>query len=107
MPRGYAGKILDIDLSNDKIRDITISEEVLKNYVGGRGLATRILWDRLGKKWQKVDPLGPENLFIALTGPMTAIYPGARVCITGKSPQCNGIIGSTCSGEFPSELKCA
>jgi len=107
MPRGYAGKILDIDLSNDKIKDITISEEVLKNYVGGRGLAARILWDRLGKKWQNVDPLGPENLFITLTGPMTAIHPGARVCITGKSPQSNGIIGSTCSGEFPSELKCA
>ena len=107
MPRGYAGKFLDIDLSNDKIKDITFSDEVLRNYVGGRGLAARILWDRLGKKWQKVDPLGPENLFMAMLGPMTAIYPGARVCITGKSPQCNGIIGSTCSGEFPSELKCA
>jgi aldehyde:ferredoxin oxidoreductase len=107
MPRGYAGKFLDVDLSNDRIKDITFSDGVLRNYVGGRGLATRILWDRLGKKWQKVDPLGPENLFMAMLGPMTAIYPGARVCITGKSPQCNGIIGSTCSGEFPSELKCA
>jgi len=106
MPRGYAGKFLDIDLSNDKIKDVTFSDEVLRNYVGGRGLAARILWDRLGKKWQKVDPLGPENLFMAMLGPMTAIYPGARVCITGKSPQSNGIIGSTCSGEFPSELKC-
>jgi aldehyde:ferredoxin oxidoreductase len=107
MPKGYAGKFLDIDLSNDKIKNVTFSYEVLMNYVGGRGLAARILWDRLGKKWQKVDPLGPENLFMAMLGPMTAIYPGARVCITGKSPQCNGIIGSTCSGEFPSELKCA
>jgi len=107
MPRGYAGKFLDVDLSNDKIKDVTFSDEVLMNYVGGRGLASRILWDRLGKKWRKVDPLGPENLFMAMLGPMTAIHPGARVCITGKSPQCNGIIGSTCSGEFPSELKCA
>ena len=107
MPRGYAGKFLEVDLSSGKIKDITFNDDVLKNFVGGRGLATKILWDRLGEKWESVDPLGPENLFLALTGPLTAIYPGARICISGKSPQCNGIIGSTLSGEFPVELKCA
>jgi aldehyde:ferredoxin oxidoreductase len=107
MPRGYAGKFLDVDLSTGTIRDTTFSDDVLRRYVGGRGLATKILWDRLGSRWAAIDPLGPENLFLALTGPMTAIHPGARVCATGKSPQCNGIIGSTTSGEFPSELKCA
>jgi len=65
------------------------------------------LWERLGEKWESIDPLGPENLFLALTGPLTGIYPGARICISGKSPQCNGIIGSTLSGELPVELKCA
>jgi len=107
MPRGYAGKFLEVDLSSEKIKDTTFDEEILRSYVGGRGLAAKVLWDRLGEKWQTVDPLGPENLFLALTGPLTAIYPGARICISGKSPQCNGIIGSTTSGEFPSELKCA
>jgi len=107
MPGGYAGKFLDVDLSSEKIRDITFDDETLRNYVGGRGLAVKILWDRLGGKWGTVDPLGPENLFLALTGPLTAIHPGARVCVSGKSPQCNGIIGSTTSGEFPVELKCA
>ncbi|MDH5441500.1 MAG: aldehyde ferredoxin oxidoreductase, partial [Candidatus Bathyarchaeota archaeon] len=77
MPRGYAGKFLDIDLSKEKIKDTTFDDEILRNYVGGRGLAAKILWDRLGKKWEKVDPLGPENLFLALTGPLTAIHPGA------------------------------
>ena len=107
MPRGYAGKFLDVDLSSEKIKDTVFAEKILRSFVGGRGLAVKILWDRLGKKWRSVDPLGPENIFLALTGPMTAIYPGARVCISGKSPQSNGIIGSTNSGEFPSELKCA
>ncbi len=107
MPRGYAGKFLEVDLSSGKIKDATFDDETLKNYIGGRGLAAKILWDRLGEKWETVDPLGPENLFLALTGPLTAIYPGARVCVSGKSPQCNGIIGSTGSSEFPSELKCA
>jgi aldehyde:ferredoxin oxidoreductase len=107
MTRGYAGKFLDVDLSSEKLADITFDEATLKTYVGGRGLSTKILWDRLGSKWATIDPLGPANLFLAMTGPLTGIYPGARICASGKSPQSNGIIGSTTSGEFPLELKCA
>jgi aldehyde:ferredoxin oxidoreductase len=107
MPRGYAGKFLDVNLSTDKIGEQIFGDEILRAYVGGRGLAAKILWDRLGAEWKTVDPLGPENIFTAFTGPMTGIYPGARVCISGKSPLSNGILGSTCSGEFPVELKCA
>ena len=107
MVGGYAGKFLDIDLSEEKIRKVSFPEDVLRQYIGGRGLGARILWDRLGSRWEEVDPLGPENLFLALTGPLTGYFHGARICITGKSPQNNGIIGSTVSGEFPIELKCA
>ncbi|MGD2200385.1 MAG: aldehyde ferredoxin oxidoreductase C-terminal domain-containing protein [Candidatus Bathyarchaeota archaeon] len=107
MPGGYAGKFLDIDLTKEKIKETTFSDEILEQYFGGRGLAAKILWDRIGKDWPKVDPLGPENIFIALTGPMTAIYPGARICCSGKSPVSNGTVGSTASTEFASELKAA
>jgi len=107
MVGGYAGKLLEIDLGKDRIMATSLREDVLRQYVGGRGLGARILWDRLGPKWEEVDPLGPENLFLALTGPLTGYFHGARICITGKSPQSNGIIGSTVSGEFPIELKCA
>jgi len=107
LPRGYAGKFLDVDLTRNKVKDTTFDEEVLKTYLGGRGLATKILWDRLGKQWEKIDPLGPESIFTALTGPLTAIHTGARICTSGKSPLSNGVIGSTCSGEFASEIKCA
>jgi aldehyde:ferredoxin oxidoreductase len=107
MVGGYAGKLLDIDLTAEKISKITIEEEVLRNYIGGRALAVRILWDRLGDRWETIDPLGPENLFLALTGPLTGYFPGMRICISGKSPCTNGIVGSTVAGEFPIELKCA
>ena len=107
MPRGYAGKFLDVDLTREKIQDITIPEKTLYQYVGGRGLAAKVLWDRLGKRWSTVDPLGPKNILTILTGPLTAIHPGARVCISGKSPLSNGTVGSTTSSEFPMELKCA
>ncbi|MBC8223062.1 aldehyde ferredoxin oxidoreductase, partial [Candidatus Bathyarchaeota archaeon] len=107
MPGGYAGKFLDVDLTKGKVKDVTFSDEILEQYFGGRGLGAKILWDRIGKDGAKVDPLGPENVFMALTGPMTAIYPGARICVTGKSPLSNGTVGSTAGTEFASDLKMA
>jgi len=104
---GYAGKFLDIDLSTQSIKETRLSDEVLKDYVGGRGLAAKILWDRLGSRWETVDPLGPENVLLFLTGPLTGYFPGGRTCVSGKSPQSNGVVGSTLSGEFGIELRCA
>jgi len=105
--RGYAGKFLEVDLSAEKIKELTFDENILRQYIGGRGLATRILWDRLGGRWESVDPLGPENILLVLTGPLTGFFPGGRICVSGKSPQSNGVVGSTVAGEFPVELKCA
>jgi len=105
--RGYAGKLLDIDLSTEKVREVSLSEDVLKSYIGGRGLAAKILWGRLGHKWETVDPFSPENILLILTGPLTGFFPGGRVCVSGKSPQSNGMIGSTVAGEFGIDLKCA
>jgi aldehyde:ferredoxin oxidoreductase len=107
MARGYAGKILDINLSDGSIETLELDESILRQYVGGRGLAAKILWDRLGSTWQTVDPLGPENILTVLTGPLTGYMTGGRICVSGKSPLTNGIVGSTVGGEFPIELKTA
>ena len=104
---GYAGKFLDIDLSTGSIKEVKFREQILGQYMGGRALATKILWDRLGRRWEEIDPLGPENLLLLLTGPLTGFAPGGRLCASGKSPQSNGIVGSTVAGEFPIELRCA
>jgi len=105
--RGYAGKFLEIDLSNRNIKETKFPDEVLRDYIGGRGLATKVLWNRLGRKWETVDPLGPDNILLVLTGPFTGYFPGTKVCVSGKSPQSNGVIGSTVAGEFGVDLKCA
>ncbi len=104
---GYAGKFLEIDLSDGDFKDIELSEDSLKTYVGGRALAAKILCDRLIAKWDEVDPLGPENFLLFLAGPLTGFYPGGRTCVSGKSPQSNGVIGSTVGGEFGVDLRCA
>ncbi len=107
MVGGYNGKFAEINLTQQKVKEVSFPESILRQYVGGRGLAAKILFDRLGSKWEQVDPLGSENLLLVLTGPLTGYFHGARICVSGKSPQSNGIVGSTVSGEFPIELKCA
>jgi aldehyde:ferredoxin oxidoreductase len=104
---GYAGKFLEIDLSDGNCKNVKIQDELLRDYVGGRALAAKILCDRLISKWDQVDPLGPENILLFLPGPFTGFFPGGRVCVSGKSPQSNGVVGSTVGGEFGVELRCA
>jgi len=104
---GYAGKFLEVDLSTEDFKEITFNDEVLRNYVGGRGLAAKTLWDRLGTEWETIDPLGPGNVLTLFTGPLTGFFPGGRICVSGKSPQSNGMVGSTVGGEFGVELRCA
>ncbi len=107
MIKGYAGKLLEVNLTSGKTKEAKFDDEVLRDYVGGRGLATKILWDRLGHKWDKIDPMGHENVLLFLTGPLTGYFPGGRICVSGKSPQSNGVIGSTVGGEFGVDLRCA
>ena len=105
--KGYAGKLLEIDLTKGESRETDLNKDITRRFIGGRGLAAKILWDELGTKWDEVDPLGPENILLVLNGPLTGFFPGGRICISGKSPQSNGIIGSTIGGEFSIDLKCA
>ena len=104
---GIHGKYLEIDLSSERSREVKLPLRIFRMFIGGRGLATYILWKELGSKWEKVDPLGPENLLIVMTGPMTGYYPGIKLTISGKSPQNNGVVGSAISSEVAVELKAA
>ncbi|MEM2982802.1 MAG: aldehyde ferredoxin oxidoreductase family protein [Candidatus Bathyarchaeia archaeon] len=82
---GYVGKILRIDLTNSRFFVETLSEGVLKKYVGGSGLASRIIFDELDPF---VDPLSPTNVLIFMTGPLTGTASPlcGRYCVCTKSP---------------------
>ena len=41
MTYGYTGKIAEVDLSTGEIKDLKLSDEILKDFVGGRGLGTK------------------------------------------------------------------
>ncbi len=104
--KGYAGNLIDVDLSTGKVKTVELDEEMIRFY-GGRGLGTYILWRELGERWEEVDPLGGENLLLILTGPLTGYYPGIKTAVVSKSPESNGVVGSVVSSEVGIELKSA
>ena len=67
---GWSGKLLRIDLTRGKTVIQDIDPLVLKDFVGGRGLAIKILWDELPPG---VDPLSPHNKLIIAAGPLIGI----------------------------------
>jgi len=104
---GFWGRLLDVDLSSGRHKVVDVPPRIFRMFLGGRGLATWLLWRELGDRWEEVNPLGPENLLLILTGPLTGYYPGIKLVVSGKSPQTNGVVGSAVSSEVAVELKAA
>ncbi len=87
--KGWNGRGLLIDLSERKFKYFDIDVTILKEYIGGRGLAIRLLWDLnpVG-----VDPLSPDNHLIFAVGPLTG-YPlpsSGKLVVASKSPLTGG-----------------
>ena len=104
MPRGYCGKILRVDLSLEVVKDEPIPESLYKNYLGGPGLASRILFDEVPPH---ISPFDPVNRLIFMTGLLTGtgVLAGARYAVVCKSPQTMGYGEATAGGKWASELK--
>ncbi|THB71655.1 MAG: aldehyde:ferredoxin oxidoreductase [Desulfovibrio sp.] len=84
---GYTGTILNIDLSSGRIEKTPLSPEDAANFIGGRGLGMKILWDHLKDK-PGADPLGPDNPLLFMPGPFSG-FPApssSRTCVVTKSP---------------------
>lgn len=82
---GYMGKVLRVDLSDNKTWVEELRPELVKKYLGGSGLAAKYLSDETGAE---TDPLGAENLLIYMTGPFcgTSIPTSGRHAVVTKSP---------------------
>ncbi|MFP3195188.1 MAG: aldehyde ferredoxin oxidoreductase family protein [Caldivirga sp.] len=87
--RGWAGRLLRVDLSSGRYWIQDIDPSILMSFVGGRGLAVKLLWDELRPG---VDPLSPLNKLVIAAGPLTG-YPGpntGKLVIAAKSPLTGG-----------------
>jgi len=93
---GIMGQYLDVDLTGGDVHIRRLPETYCEEYVGGRGLATRLLWDAMPAD---TDPLAPESAIVLATSPLvgTAAPTAGRGHTVFKSPL-TGVIGSSNSG---------
>ena len=102
---GWVGKVLDIDLSNARISTYPLERDLAETFIGGRGINGRMLFNLV---LPNTDPLGPKNVLIFGTGPLTGT-PGAtgRFNVSFLSPA-TGLLGdSNSGGHWGPELKYA
>ncbi len=99
-------RLLRVDLSTGKTSTEQVAPQVLKEFVGGRGVGSKMLYDEIDPT---IDALAPENKLIFMTGPLTgtAASCGARYMVITKSPLTGGIACSNSGGFFGPELRFA
>ena len=101
---GYQGKMLEVDLSQEKVEVNPVPEEWYQKYIGGEGFAAKLIYDRLGNN---LDPLSEKNLLILATGPLTATKApcSGRLCFGFKSPLTGTIGMSNVGGHLAPQIK--
>jgi len=104
--KGYAGYYLEVDLTKGKVHKKEMEKEWARLYLGGSGVAAKILWDRTGPE---TDPLGPDNVLVVGTGPLTGAMfsPSGRMMFAAKSPLTGVWAESHVGGFMGPELKYA
>ena len=106
MPNGYHGAILEVDLSTGRVEKRALDAALVEDYLGGRGLATRIFCDEIDPT---CDPLGVENVLVLATSPLVGSNAptSCRGHMVFKSPL-TGVIGSSnCGGTWAPAFKSA
>ena len=101
---GYVGNILRVNLSTKVRREEKLDEPTLKKWVGGVGVAAKILYDEVppGVEWSD-----PRNRLIWTTGPLagSGVYGAATFNVTAKGPMTNLAGASQANGYFGAYLK--
>ncbi len=102
--KGYAGKVLKINLTNQTTSLHPWSDTDRELYLGGKIMAAKIIFDLLDPK---VQPLSEENIVVISTGPMTntGAPASSRFNASTISPLTGLITSSNCGGSFGLLLK--
>ncbi|SHI47980.1 aldehyde:ferredoxin oxidoreductase [Malonomonas rubra DSM 5091] len=101
---GWTGQLLNVDLTTGRIWKEPIGEDLLQNYLGGRGLGVRLMRD-----YYRLDPFAPEIPLLFSVGPLcgTAAPTAARLGVVSRSPLTGTIYDCSAGGRFAWRLKAA
>lgn len=102
--KGYTGKILTIDLSDQTYQVRSIPDEVYEQYLSGLGLGVYYLYNNLPTG---CDPLGPDNILGFVSGLLTgtgSLTTGRWMAVC-KSPLTGGWGDANCGGTLSPAIK--
>lgn len=103
---GYVGQLLWVDLTNRKLRTEPIDPQTIRLFLGGRGVAARLLWDLVPAG---LDPFDGRNPLIVMSGTLsgTPAPSSGRTTITCKGPATGMYLKVSGGGHFGAALKFA
>jgi len=103
---GYMNTILRVDLTTETVTTQSLDEKVMRLVLGGKGLASLILYNELAPY---TSPFAPETPIIFAVGPLTGTTAptAGRLGVFTKSPATGAILDSYCGGFFGQTMKWA
>lgn len=101
---GFHGRLLHIDLTTRTAQWLPLDPAILRAYLGGVGLGTKLLYDYAPSA---VDPFAPENPLIFASAPLvdTGLTTTAKFAVVTTSPLTTLIADSLSSSYFALALK--
>jgi aldehyde:ferredoxin oxidoreductase len=96
--------ILHVNLTDRSILREPIPPELFKQYLGGRGLGVKLVYDGVAPG---TDAFSPGNLLVFAVGPSTAtrVPTAGRFVVVTKSPTTGTIFDSHAGGYFGAQLR--
>jgi aldehyde:ferredoxin oxidoreductase len=102
---GWVGRIAKIDLTEGKAQIEALDREVVQQYLGGRGINIKILFDQLKPN---TSAFGPENIIVFSAGPLIRTgFPVANRCVVSTKSPLSYYAMALAGGYFGAELKAA
>ncbi len=97
-------RILDVDLTGQKVTVRTLPGDIYRLYPGGSALGLYLIMQEMKPG---VEPLSPENMLVFSVSPLAGLPISglSRVCVTTRSPLTGTIGDSQAGGFFPVHLK--
>ncbi|NOZ45262.1 MAG: aldehyde ferredoxin oxidoreductase family protein [Chlorobi bacterium] len=100
----YHKKLLRVNLNNHSFTIEKIPDKILSEYIGGRGLGSKILFDELPPK---TNALGPDNKLLFVNAPLhgSNAATASRFTVVTKSPLSGTIASTNSGGHFGIDFK--
>jgi len=99
MPFGYHGCVVRIDVTSGHAERVPLPDALLRDYIGGSGLGTRLLLDAGAAE---ADPLSPDASLVFAFSPLVGspLTTSAKFAVVSKSPLTGRITDSLASSGF-------